>query len=167
MMKNINLLIAAGWLLLAGMCGGAQRHPDSRTTGGQKPVEKARPEEGALNLSGSYCRIRQARQIVLRSEKAFAALWKEHRMSQEEPAPRVDFQKYDVVALYAGEKMTGGYSITIDRIRRDKKSATVEATLLKPGPDAITTQALTQPFALRAVPKLPKIVKFNIKEQIR
>ncbi|HXG23114.1 MAG TPA: protease complex subunit PrcB family protein [Chthonomonadales bacterium] len=132
----------------------------------------AQPEqtgEKPFSLSGQRSSILKPRQVVVRDVKAFAALWKEHTAGVTVPAslPKVDFKKFDVVAVFLGSKPTGGYSVEIGDVRRDRKGATIPVTIHKPGPGSIVTQAFTYPFAMRAVPKLPKAVKFAITEKAR
>src|SRR5687768_10527604 len=65
-----------------------------------------------LTLEGGNSRIRVQKTAVLRDARSFAALWKQH--AGDTKAPAVDFKKYDVVAIFAGEKRTGGHSVRID-----------------------------------------------------
>lgn len=132
-------------------------------------AQQEKANEKPFSLSGQRSSILKPRQVVVRDAKAFAALWKEHTTRATMPVslPKVDFKKFDVVAVFMGSKPTGGYSVEIGDVRRDKKEATIPVTLHKPGPGSIVTQAFTYPFAMRAVPKLPKTVKFTVTEKAR
>lgn len=124
--------------------------------------------EEALSLSGPRSGIAQPRKALVRDAQAFEALWKEHsRGASEMPMPTVDFKRYDVVGYFAGSRPSGGFSVTLGEIKRRGKVATVSVTLFKPGPGDFVTLAFTQPFALRAVPKLPKMVRFVVTERTR
>jgi hypothetical protein len=133
----------------------------------QRPPSEGKKAEKTLDISGAMSGIRQPRQVVIRDAKAFEKLWKEHTTGTSLPMPPVDFKKYDVVAVFAGSKTTGGYQVILGEIKRSGKTATVHATLLKPGPGMMVTQAFTYPFAMRAVPKLPPTVKFTVVEKFR
>jgi hypothetical protein len=122
---------------------------------------------GPFDISGATSGVRQPRNVAVKDTKAFAALWKLHQPEGLKPMPTVDFKKYDVVAVFAGSKTTGGYSVEIKDVKRTKESATVNAVLLKPAPGAMVFQAFTSPFAMKAVPKLPKAVKFEVTEKTR
>lgn len=125
------------------------------------PSDKQEP----FALAGARSQIRTPRNVVVRDEKAFAALWAEHAKQFDgtvPPLPKVDFKKYDVFAVFLGSIPTGGHSIDIGDIKRDGKKAVVKATHLKPGPGMIVTQAFTSPFAMKAVPKLPPAVAFDV-----
>jgi hypothetical protein len=50
-----------------------------------------------------------------------------------------------IVAVFQGQKNTGGYSIRISGIERRGDQLVVRATFSAPGPGAIVTQALTSP----------------------
>lgn len=63
------------------------------------------------------------------------------------PAAEIDFTKAAVVAAFAGTKNTGGYSVAI---RRAGDAISIE--VVEPPKDAVTTDALTQPFAVALVP---------------
>ena len=117
-------------------------------------------------MSGARSGIRQRRSVVVRDAKSFSALWREHAGGADEPAA-VDFGALDVIAVFAGSKSTGGYSIRIGDVKRTTKGAVVAATLTKPGAGMMVAQVFTQPFAMKSVPKLPRIVSFEIREEER
>jgi hypothetical protein len=117
-------------------------------------------------MAGTYSNVRTSKNLVIRDAKSFTAVWKEHVGTGQAPLPSVDFKKYDVIAIFIGPKPTGGHTVKIDEVKRNKNEAEVTATLSKPGPGTLTTQAFTYPYVMKAVPKLPATVKFNIREQI-
>ncbi len=120
---------------------------------------------GGLDLGGARSGIRQARQLVVRDQEAWARLWSEHTGPGGSPAPAVDFAAEDVVAVFAGARPTGGHRVRIDRIGRDNDAANVHVTLLRPAPGTLTTQAFTYPFAMRSAAKLPRTVQFVLTEE--
>ena len=52
------------------------------------------------------------------------------------------------LAVYWGEKPTGGYSLAVQSARLEGDRVTVRLLLDKPPPDAVVTQALTYPYAV-------------------
>ena len=76
------------------------------------------------------------------------------------PPPSVDFSHDMVVALFMGERPTGGYAIEITRIERTDHGLSVHYRTSRPDPSAIQTQALTQPFHLVTVPRVDDPVTF-------
>jgi hypothetical protein len=149
---GIGLLLAAVCLMI-----GAAGHGQSGSA-----------EKGAQDtpsLSGFHSGIRTPQQAVIRNAREWAALWRRH--APDSRAPTVDFRRYHVVAVFAGTKPTGGFEVVIGEIQRGVRGATVHATLIKPGKGAMVTLALTQPFAMRIVPRLPDRVQFVIRERER
>src|SRR5689334_4886303 len=127
--------------------------------GGGQQASVAAPRAQSLAIAGSTSAIHAARQVVARDADQFLKLWREHTgRPTSKYAPYVDFRGHDLVAVYAGPKNTGGYSISIDSVKNSGHTATVMVTVHKPKPGAITTQAFTYPFDMKAVPKLPPTV---------
>ncbi len=114
---------------------------------------------------GGHCGVDKPAQLIIRDAKAWADLWaKIHLNFEPKPAlPEVDFQKQMVVAVFAGTKPTGGYSIRIRDIRHDAKADKllifVEET--SPPPGSITIQVLTQPYHMVLIPKTDKPIEFR------
>jgi hypothetical protein len=63
----------------------------------------------------------------------------------------VDFEKSVVVFLLAGMRNTGGWSVVPESARLEGDTVVVHAKIQGPPPGAITTQALTYPWAVVAV----------------
>jgi hypothetical protein len=154
---------------MLGLAAAMAATPRAKAMTEQQPARpgEANQSKGTLDLTGARSGIQQPRNVVVRDAKAFAALWKQHQVAGTAPFPSVDFKKHDVVAVFAGSKPTGGYTVEIGEVKRAKEAATVAVVLLKPGPGSMVTQAFTSPFAMRAVPKLPKNVKFEVTEKAR
>lgn len=55
------------------------------------------------------------------------------------------------LAVFWGQKPTGGYSLGVDSARGEGEGITVRLALKKPPEDAIVTQALTYPYAVAVV----------------
>lgn len=69
--------------------------------------------------------------------------------------PNVDFAKSRVVALFMGEKNTGGYAIGIESVRQEKGKVIVK--IKKSYPDGMVTMALTQPYVIAKIDTVRKI----------
>ncbi len=95
---------------------------------------------------------------VIRSQQELDALFKElghNRMS-------VDFSAYNVVAVFMGQKSTGGYKITIENVSVKGSTAQVLTKTTVPEPDGMVSMALTQPYCIAYIPKTEKVeVKEN------
>ena len=92
--------------------------------------------------------VRAPMQIVVRSQNEWSALWRQHAVNDpsSRPAPAVDFDKEVVVALFLGEKPTGGYDVQISRAEQTQDGLTIYYREKSPLPGGMVTQALTQPF---------------------
>ncbi len=73
---------------------------------------------------------------------------------------KVDFDKNNVVALFMGQKRSGGYSITVQNV--NVKDDTAEVLVVKnyPGGGAVT-MALTAPYCVAVIPKTKKVEFFD------
>ena len=111
-----------------------------------KPMND-KPISGELKIiaEGSYESLETPFIFVARSPETYAQL--QNFVAQLPPAAEIDFAQTAIVAAFAGTKNTGGYSVSIkkaaDRIRID---------VVEPPKDAMTTDALTTPFAVALVP---------------
>lgn len=123
----------------------AQQHSGSAeivrnpTSGGSK--------EGMNILAeGSYGRVGEPFVAVTRDPQIYSAL---RRMVGELPELGDDFFKSNsVVAVFPGQRNTGGYSVEVTR--SGEGQITVSERV--PPPDVITTQAITKPFKVVSVP---------------
>jgi hypothetical protein len=97
---------------------------------------------------GSRSGIRESLQTVARSQIEWEALWQKHVSSQSNPPslPAVDFSNEIVVAVFLGEKPTGGYGIEI--ISADPSDGPLTVSFNEKGPRSgdMQIQAFTQPF---------------------
>src|SRR5262245_35790098 len=105
--------------------------------------------------------VGQPTQVVVRTENDWAALWSRHMGTQIAPSPPpVDFSRDMVVALFMGERPTGGYAIEVTRIERTDSGLSVHYQTTRPDPAAMQPQALTQPLHLVALPRTDDPVTF-------
>ena len=58
---------------------------------------------------------------------------------------RIDDNKV-VVLIFLGEKMTGGYGISIEAFEENNSELVILIREIKPGPDSMVTQAITYPY---------------------
>ncbi len=92
------------------------------------------------------------------------AQWKDllDAIGAESPPPAPDFSRVTVVALFAGERPTGGFRIQVERVVEDAAhpgSAVVHYRVVPPARGALVTQALTYPYTVVAIErKLDRIL---------
>ncbi len=108
--------------------------------------------------------------MVFRDAESWEAFWNRYCMvitgeGNKLPAPEVDFSTRMLVGVFSGEKPTGGYSISIQRVLDGPKRLVVEYLEESPPPDAMVTMALTYPCQIIAVPRSDKSVEFKAVEK--
>ncbi|HVO33564.1 MAG TPA: protease complex subunit PrcB family protein [Elusimicrobiota bacterium] len=109
--------------------------------------------------SGGDSPIKEARKVVIRNSTAWRSLWAE--MGQTSPLPAMNFEDYVVVAVFAGEKPTAGFSVVIDLPKEDPNDMTVYYHVIEPAPESSPEPTLTHPWALRAVPRVSKHIHIS------
>jgi superfamily I DNA and RNA helicase len=104
---------------------------------------------------GNRSGVREFLQQVTRNQTEWATLWQRHIATETNPLapPVVDFNKEFVIAIFLGEKPTGGYAVEMTFIERKDRDLVVSYKEFQPAPGAMTTQALTQPFHMVRVAK--------------
>jgi PrcB C-terminal len=103
--------------------------------------------------------INSPRQAVARTTAEWASLWKEH--SGAAPAPKVDLGTSTVVAVFLGERMTGGYAAEITGTRRDGAALVVLWAERKPAADQMTAQVSTSPAHIASIPAFAGEIRFE------
>ena len=109
---------------------------------------------------GDQSNIDAAKQVLVRTEEEWTALWNQH--SPDRPKPRVDFSKEMVVGVFMGSRSNSGFSTAITLATTGNGVLIVRYTETVPRPGAITAQVITFPFHLVAIPKADvKEMKFE------
>ncbi|PIN99260.1 MAG: hypothetical protein COT90_00300 [Candidatus Diapherotrites archaeon CG10_big_fil_rev_8_21_14_0_10_31_34] len=82
--------------------------------------------------------------------------------------PFIDFDRYTVIGVFAGEKMNGNYGVEINKIVRTKSGfiVYVQETYNKPAPGTGAIQVTVQPYELVKIKKTDLPVDFEWKEII-
>ena len=91
-------------------------------------------------------------------------VWREvHQAVSPKPKlPKVDFEKQVVLAVFMGEKNTGGYRIQIRGMKDTGKKIEVSVKTTSPPQDGFSIQVLTQPYEFLIAEKPAKPVKFVV-----
>lgn len=108
--------------------------------------------------SGPYGGERSAATRVLRSAAEWSAFWQQ---VGREPPRTLDPKREMAVAIYLGEKRTGGFSVAIVGTRAQEGKLVVDYRASKPPPGAMVTDALTAPWAIAIVPRSDSPVVFQ------
>ena len=79
-----------------------------------------------------------------------------------EPAPRFDFDQYQLITGGFGDKPSGGYSIVVDRVDELSDAVYVSVLDISPGPGCLVSWGVTSPYATILIKKSTKPIKFSI-----
>ena len=114
-------------------------------------------------LAGSHSGIRTRKAIAVTDAEAWRKLWSEHTAGDSaEPLPEVDFEKEMVVAVFLGDRATGGSRVEVQFLERPagpEEYGTRGPKLYvwyaeaSERPGRFRIQVFCQPFELRKVPK--------------
>jgi hypothetical protein len=116
---------------------------------GTKPVSTVNFQ---LISKGYRSGVREPRQAVVRSQAEWLELWRTHSNELYSTPPTVLFDQQVVVAIFLGEKPTGGYDITITRTERSGDELLIFYQEKVPTPGSMLVQAFTQPFHMVRIP---------------
>jgi hypothetical protein len=103
-----------------------------------------------------------ASHMVIDNSEEWADVWQQHTSDfiPPPPVPGVDFTDNQVVAVFMGEKCTGGYSMEILTVET-KISEQEDLTLLvitvayrQPQPGDIVQEVITHPYHIITIPQL-------------
>jgi len=156
--------VAPGVVLLAlTACSGGAPTPGAE---GPQPVI-TRIDSGAIVLAGGQG-LGDPVRAVIRDSSEWSAFWGQAHALVEPapPLPAVNFADSMLLVAALGTRATGGHVVTIDSVAR---GATLRAfvTTSTPGPDCMTTMAITWPVQVVRVSKFDGSVDFVEGEQVR
>lgn len=118
----------------------------------------AEAKESPSLLEGAQSAIGAPRELVIKDNDVWQALWKEHmaRVPNPPPAPAIDFEHHDVIALFAGQRPSGGYRIVIDEVTtttwNGESARVVRYHVSSPPAGAVTAQVITTPYLFSIQP---------------
>jgi hypothetical protein len=113
---------------------------------------------------GTMSGVTEAAQRVVRSQAEWDQLWGQMTANQvpPPPAPKVNWSKEMVIALFMGERPTGGFQTAVKSVTTSAKEILVSYEETAPAPDAVTIQALTQPYTVAVIPRSNLPVRFTL-----
>lgn len=126
---------------------------------GYEPLRYVDGSEVKGNTSG----VRNAQLLVIRDINAFTDLWLAHAagISPQPAQPEVTFGERMVIAAFAGERSTGGYTITVEEVRENNEFIAVEIEVRTPGRNCEVSQNVTRPHHMVVLDDSDKPVNFN------
>jgi uncharacterized protein (TIGR03067 family) len=111
--------------------------------------------------SGSHSGETKPEQIVVRTEKEWALVWKKSQDSRELlTPPKVDFDKEMVLAVFLGSKPSGGHAIAITEVACDKLEMSVQVRTTLPTGNGAVELKETRPYCLVVVQRFDGVISF-------
>jgi hypothetical protein len=111
---------------------------------------------------GQTSSISDQKHLVIRDEQGLKDIWQQ--IDDARGLPEIDFENNMVIAVFMGERPTGGYGIEIESIDAYADRITVNIVETEPGPDELTTQALAYPYHIVTTEKTEMEVRFELLE---
>ena len=155
--------IGGGALLVAlAACSGGAPTPGAE---GPQPVVTHIDSTAVVLASGQG--LGDPTRAVIRDSTAWTVFWAQAHALVEPapPTPPVNFADSMLLVAALGTRSSGGHVITIDSVAR---GATLRAfvTTVTPGPDCMTTMAITWPVQVVRVPRFEGSVEFIDGERV-
>lgn len=99
--------------------------------------------------------VRNASYLLLRDREEFSRAWAQAHASQLTPPapPVVDPSRETLVAVFMGERPSGGYAVSVRGVAIEQGDLVVELSFSSPAPGSMTTMALTSPWLILRVPR--------------
>ncbi|NHJ19656.1 MAG: protease complex subunit PrcB family protein [Candidatus Lokiarchaeota archaeon] len=108
------------------------------------PFTKANLNFETIEL-GYFGAHRERCDYIIQTQQEWEELWQKVHSSSSEP-PYVNFNSHLVIAVFMGERVTGGYRIEITSTRESGLFRWVYIRETSPSPFDCVTMALTQPY---------------------
>lgn len=108
---------------------------------------------------GNASLVSESRQAVARTGPEWEALWAVHA-GPDVRVPSVDFESRMVAAVFAGERPSPGYEVTIAGARRDGAALVLLVEEREPPPTMLAAQIITSPFHIVSLPRYDGDVRF-------
>ena len=103
--------------------------------------------------------IDEPRQSVARSTDEWTTLWRAH--AGDQPAPKVDFARRTVLAVFLGTRPSAGYAVEIVGTRAEGTGLVVQWSERPPERGMVSAQVLTAPAHIVTVPRVAGAIRFE------
>jgi hypothetical protein len=100
---------------------------------------------------GDQSSVEDAKQVLVRTDAEWSQLYRQHNF--DKPAPKIDFSKEMIVAVFMGSRPTAGFSTAVVSALSANGALLIRYTESRPPAGAVTAQVLTFPYHIAAIPK--------------
>jgi len=109
---------------------------------------------------GDQSSVEDAKQVLVRTDAEWTQLYRQHNF--DKPAPKIDFSKEMIAAVFMGSRPTAGFSTAIVSATAANGALIVRYSESRPPAGGVTAQVLTFPFHIVAIPRADvRDVKFE------
>ena len=107
--------------------------------------------------SGPHSPAEKSATLVIRTAGEWTALWR--RIGNEPPRP-IDAKSEIAVAIFIGERRTGGYGVELVAVRTIDNELVVEYRERTPPPNSMVPQVITSPWVVGVLPFTDASIQF-------
>ncbi len=116
-------------------------------------------------VEGYSLNYRQRGTVIFKTRKNFTEFWNNHCIALDNSGkrlspPEIDFDTYMLAGIFMGERPTGGYHLSIEKITETKKAIKIYIKETAPEKNQIVITMLTYPYKLILLKKSTKPVEF-------
>ena len=104
--------------------------------------------------------FQEKKELVLNDEDAFKEIFQDNPLY-------IDFNKRRVIAVFSGEKSTGGHSIQVRRIQETEDSLNIYVLEKSAGSNCMVTQVITYPFTAIEISKSNQKIEFFYESEVQ
>ena len=101
-------------------------------------------------VKGDQSEVTRRENYLITSHAEMQALWE--LLGTSRPMPTIDFDKNQVIAVFAGERPSAGHVITVTKVA-DSALRMVAIQIATPGPSCSAAQVVTTPYQVLLLPK--------------
>jgi hypothetical protein len=95
---------------------------------------------------GTQSPFEDQKNFVIVNLEEWRDLWLYVHEDRAAPLPAIDFSRYVVLALFQGQRPSGGYALEVDAVRDVGGSLVVAVSDIEPGQGCTVTDDKTSPF---------------------
>lgn len=124
-------------------------------------VDKQENTNVTILAEGSHGGFKDAQSLVIKDQKGLQKIYTQINMTRRPglPIPEIDFENEMVIALFMGEKNSGGYSTKVQNLV--PKGKELEIIVKETTPEGMTTTVICQPFYFCKVKRSDSQITFK------
>ena len=103
---------------------------------------------------GAFSNISLPNQLVIKNNKDWQRVLRIHGNSPDSKKISIDFDDKIVIAVFAGQQPSGGYTVGVSNIKRINNNLLVTVTFNEPRKNQSISLALTQPYIMFSTKKI-------------